>query len=227
MECALLTSDQITEFLQQNPQFFEQNVDLLLNLQLPHPHGGRTVSIGERQLVATREKVKLLEGKLAELIQFGEENDTLSAKVHALALRLIGCDDLNSLIDTLYLELLDNLAVPHVALRFWGVAPHTSALPEFTEVPQELRQFVEAMTAPYCGNHPVYETHLWFNEHAPHLKSYAIVPLKNTMTFGMLLLASESAQRFFPEMGTLYLTRIGEVFAACLARHLTFVAESD
>ena len=42
--------------------------------QLPHPHGGRTVSIGERQLVATREKVKLLEGKLSELIQFGEEN---------------------------------------------------------------------------------------------------------------------------------------------------------
>jgi len=27
-------------------------------------------------------------------------------------------------------------------------------------------------------------------------------------------------QRFYPEMGTLYLTRIGEVIAACLLRHL-------
>ena len=223
----MLTSEQVAEYLRANPDFFEQYVELLLNLQLPHPHGGRTVSIGERQLVATREKVKLLEGKLAELIQFGEENDVLSGKVHSLTLRLIGCEDLNGLIDTLYLELLDNFNVPHVAVRFWGVAPQATALPEFAEVAQELRQFVEAMTAPYCGHHPVYETHLWFNEHAPHLKSYAVVPLKGGKIFGLLLMASESAERFYPEMGTLYLTRVGEAFAACLARHLTFIAESD
>lgn len=221
------TSEQVTEFLKANPDFFEHNVDLLLNLQLPHPHGGRTVSIGERQLVATREKVKLLEGKLSELIQFGEENDVLSAKVQHLALRLIGCDRLDSLIDTLYLELLDNFSVPHVAVRLWGVAPPAGALPEFAAVPQELRQFIASMSAPYCGQHPVYETHLWFGEHAPHLKSYALVPIRRDTTFGLLLMASESAERFFPEMGTLYLTRIGEVFAACLARYLTFLPDSD
>jgi uncharacterized protein YigA (DUF484 family) len=57
----LLTTDQVADFLRRNPGFFEQHVDVLMNLQIPHPHGGRAVSIGERQLVAEREKSRLLE----------------------------------------------------------------------------------------------------------------------------------------------------------------------
>jgi uncharacterized protein YigA (DUF484 family) len=40
------------------------------------------VSIGERQLVAVREKSRLLEDKLRELIAFGEDNDAGREKVH-------------------------------------------------------------------------------------------------------------------------------------------------
>ena len=52
----MLTAEQVAEYLRQNPGFVENHVDLLMNLQVPHPHGGRAVSIGERQLVAVREK---------------------------------------------------------------------------------------------------------------------------------------------------------------------------
>src|SRR6266446_4225005 len=93
---ALLTAEQVAEFLKQNPGFFESHVDILMNLQIPHPHGGRAVSIGERQLVALREKSKLLEDKLRELIQFGEENDQLSGKVQRLACRLIEAPSLDA-----------------------------------------------------------------------------------------------------------------------------------
>lgn len=218
-----LSAEEIAEFLRVNPDFFEHHVDVLLNINVAHPHGGRTVSIPERQLIATREKVRLLEGKLAELIQFGEENDTLSDRVHELTLKLIGCASLDQLVDTIYLDLLDNFQVPHVALRLWDVAPPETLTPEFQTVGQELRQFVEAMKSPYCGNHPVYETNLWFGEHAPHLKSYAMVPLKTAQTFGLLLMASENAERFYADMGTVFLTRIGDVLAYCLSRHLTLV----
>jgi len=113
----LLTVEEVAEFLERNPGFFENHVELLMNLQIPHPHGGRAVSIGERQLVAVREKAKLLEGKLRELIQFGEENDLVGGKVHALACRLIEAPGLDAALDTLYLDLLDHFAVPHVAVR--------------------------------------------------------------------------------------------------------------
>lgn len=218
-----LSNEQIAEFFRANPDFFESNVDVLLNINVTHPHGGRTVSIPERQLIATREKVKLLESKLSELITFGQENDAVSEKIQRLTLALIGCSSVEQLIDTLYLDLLDNFQVPHVAVRFWDVAPPDVPSPEFQPVAAELVQFVEGMTVPYCGSHPVYETNLWFGEHAPHLKSYALVPLKKGASFGLLLMASENAERFYAEMGTIFLSRIGDIFAHCLARHLTVV----
>ncbi|MFN7220514.1 MAG: DUF484 family protein [Burkholderiales bacterium] len=221
-----LSIEDVAEFLRRHPEFFEAHPDVLLNIEVPHPHGGRTVSIPERQLIATREKVRLLESKLTELIRFGEENDALSEKVQALTLKLIGAGSREQTIDTLYLELLETFSVPHVAVRLWNVAPRDGAEPapqvaEFQPVAAELVQFVEAMTAPYVGAHPVYETHLWFGEHAPHLKSYAMVPLRTEKVFGVLLLASENAERFYTGMGTMFLTRIGDVFAAALARELT------
>lgn len=226
MSASEMTIDEIAEFLKKNPDFFEHHADVLLALNVTHPHGGRTVSIPERQLIATREKVRLLENKLTELIQFGEENDALSEKIHALTLKLIGAASLDQAIDVLYLDLLDRFQVPHVAVRFWGVAPTGGTpTPEFQNSPAELRQFVDAMTHPYCGAHPVYETHLWFGEHAPHLKSYALIPLKNEKTFGLLLMASENAERFYADMGTMFLSRIGQVFAHCAARNLVLMAD--
>jgi uncharacterized protein YigA (DUF484 family) len=222
----LLTPEQVADFLRQNPGFFEQHVDLLVNLQIPHPHGGRAVSIGERQLVAVREKTRLLEDKLRELIGFGEENDVLSGKVHRLACRLLEANGLDAALDTAYLDLLDHFAVPHVAVRLWGVAESDPETKEFGQVPSEMRDFVAQMTAPYCGSHAVYESHAWFGDAAPHLKSFALVALRRGgQCFGVLALASEDAQRFYPEMGTLYLERIGELLACALGRHLTPVRE--
>jgi len=222
----LLTPEQVAEYLRQNPGFFERHVDLLLNLQIPHPHGGRAVSIGERQLVAVREKTRLLEDKLRELIRFGEENDAIGDKVHRLACRLIAATELEGALDTVYLDLLDHFAVPHVAVRLWNVAERIAETKEFGEVAAEVREFVAKMEAPYCGNHAVYESQGWFGEAAPHLKSFALVELKReALNFGAIALASEDAQRFYPEMGTLHLARIGELLARTLRRYLTPVRE--
>jgi len=222
----LLTSDQVAEFLKQNPGFFENHVEILMNLQIPHPHGGRAVSIGERQLVALREKSKMLEDKLHELIQFGEENDAAGEKVHRLACRLVDARSLDATLDTLYLDLLDHFAVPHVAVRLWNVAEENPDTREFSGVAGEMRQFVEQMTAPYCGHHPVYESQSWFGEAAQHLKSFALVKLvRDGLVFGVVALASEDPKRFYPEMGTLYLTRIGELVSHSLWRFVTPLRE--
>jgi uncharacterized protein YigA (DUF484 family) len=221
-----VTAEEVAEFLKQNPGFFENNVDLLVNLQIPHPHGGRAVSIGERQLVAVREKSKLLEDKLRELIQFGEENDVVGDKVHRLACRLMEAESLDAALDTLYLDLLDHFAVPHVAARLWSVAEENPDTKEFAPVAPEMREFVEKMTAPYCGNHAVYENQQWFGEAAPHLKSFALVPLaREGQPFGVVALASEDPRRFYAEMGTLHLARIGDLVSHALWRFVTPVRE--
>jgi uncharacterized protein YigA (DUF484 family) len=48
----------------------------------------------------------------------------------------------------------------------------------------------------------------------------ALIPLGQTKTVGLLALGSEDPQRFFPEMGTLYLRRIGELCAAGVTARL-------
>lgn len=224
----MLNPEQVAEFLRRNPGFFEQNVDLLVNIQIPHPHGGRAVSIGERQLVAVREKARLLENKLRELIAFGEENDALSGKVHRLACRLMESTDADAALDTTRIELVDRFAVPHVAVRLWDVARSDPGRREFADVPAEVREFVARMPAPYCGNHAVYESHGWFGDAAPHLRSFALVALgRDGHCFGVLALASEDAQRFYPEMGTIYLARIGELLGRALWRHLAPIRETS
>lgn len=222
----MLTPEQVAEYLRRNPGFFEQHVDLLVNIQIPHPHGGRAVSIGERQLVAVREKTRLLEDKLRELIGFGEENDAVSEKVHRFSCRLLEAGDLEAALDTAYLDLLDHFAVPHVAVRLWSVAEGNADTKEFGDVGPEMREFVGKMSAPYCGSHAVYESSAWFGEAAPRLRSFALVPLRfGEHCVGVLALASEDAQRFYPEMGTLYLLRIGELLASAMRRHLTPIRE--
>lgn len=212
-----LDATQIAEYLKQNPDFFENNIALLTDVALPHPHGGRTVSISERQVLALREKNRLIETKFAELIQFGEENDAISEKIHRFSCALLACRNLDEVLATFTSQMRDTFAVPHSLIRLWHPALLSNLNGEATlETTTEIRDFVEAMKAPYCGHHPVYETNRWFGEIAPHLRSFAMARLAGSETLGVLLLASEDVQRFYPEMGSLYLTRIAELTSAAI-----------
>ena len=93
-------------------------------------------------------------------------------------------------------------------------------------VAAEMREFTHKMAAPYCGHHAVYESQSWFGEAAPHLRSFALVALRRDgVDFGVVALASEDAQRFYPEMGTLYLARVGELVSHALWRFVTPIRE--
>lgn len=197
----------VAQFLKTNPQFFDQHPQLLESIYVPHPHGGRAIPLTERQIVSLREKVKLLESKLGEFVRFGEDNDAIGEKVHRLSLALLGAGDAAAITNALYFHLREDFAVPHVALKLWAQE----------EVPAELRDKAESMGAPQCGPAAGSPFLPWFGEAQEHIRSMALVPLGQTRAMGMLALGSEDPQRFFAEMGTLYLRRIGELTAGALA----------
>ena len=215
----LLTADDVARFLQANPAFFDQNAQLLAQLYVPHPHGGRAISLNERQMLVMRETNRQLEGKLAELIAFGEENDAISEKVHRLAVALIAAETFQAVIHLLNFHLRDDFAIPHVALRLWDRPEGIDDLPEFAAVGEELQAFAESLSRPYCGSTAGFGTAAWFGEHAAHIRSQALIALcDGGSTIGMLAPGSEDAQRFYAEMGTLYLERMGEMVSAALTR---------
>ena len=209
-----MNAEDIALFLRGNPKFFDQHPELLEKIHVPHPHGGRAIPLSERQNLALREKLKALEGKLGELVRFGEDNDAISEKVHRLALALIAARDFPALVNALHFHLREDFAVPHVALRVWDKI--SAAEP----VDEAQKQAAAAMSSPQCGPAAGNAFAPWFGEAAEHVRSMALVPLGETAVFGMLALGSEDAQRFFPDMGTLYLRRIGELCAAAATARL-------
>jgi len=217
-----MNAEDVVRFLQDNPGFFEDYAELLAQIYIPHPHGGRAIPIAERQILTLREKSKMLEGKLAELIQFGEENDAIGEKMHRLCLALIASRDVRSMLQALYYNLREDFAVPHAALRVWRLDAGAVEGPEFGRVTDELRQYAAGLEHPFCGPGNHAEVASWFGEAAVELRSFACMPLRDGINacVGMLALASEDPARFYPEMGTLYLKRLGELASAALQRYL-------
>jgi uncharacterized protein YigA (DUF484 family) len=60
----------------------------------------------------------------------------------------------------------------------------------------------------------------WLEEELAQVQPVALVPLGASPVFGLLALGSEDPQRFYAEMGTLYLRRIGELCAAAVTARL-------
>lgn len=216
-----MKSEEVAQYLQDHPQFFEEHAELMSHMVIPHPHGGRTISITERQMLSLRDKNKQLEVKMNELLQFGEENDSISEKMHRLGVAMIAAASFQSVLHTLNFHLRDDFSIPHVALRLWNRPDSAEELPEFAEVSAELQAFAETLGQPYCGSTSGFETSSWFGEASKQVRSQALIAMRNGGgTIGMIALGSEDAQRFYAGMGTLYLERLGEMASAALARVL-------
>ncbi len=200
-----MRTEDIAKFLQDNPLFFEEHIDLLTQILLPHPHGGRTISLSERQMIALRDKNKALEKKLHELIAYGLENDALQRKVQEFVVSLFAARDLDTLLEMVPHLLIDIFDVPHATLHLWQIKPPSA----------EVLAFADTQEDPVCLHQAAHDTADWFGESGKHLHSFAYLPLHaGSETIGMLVMASEDKKRFYPEMGTLFLKRIAEAVSA-------------
>jgi uncharacterized protein YigA (DUF484 family) len=207
---AVMNAEDVADYLQNNPAFFEAYALMLSEIVIPHPYGGRTISLSERQMVTLRERAKDLEKKLHELVVFAKENDALQSKLHLFTVALFAKHDAGSLQNTTLNNLREIFSVPHAAIHLWKDNPPSV----------EILAFAEQQTQPVCVHHAVFDTAKWFGEAAEHLRSFAYMPLRaNNETIGMLIIASEDAQRFYPEMGTVFLQRIADIVSAAMQQH--------
>lgn len=215
-----MSPEAIAQYLRDHPEFLVEHGDVFADVTVPHPHGGQAITLAERQLHTLRAKIRQLEAKFAELIRYGEENDEISTKLHRLTVELVSAEELISFQETLLQSLQEDFAVPHAALRIWNtvVAPDGEAGGPTSE---EMRFEVAGMRHPYCGKPANDEVLGWFGETSSQLRSVALVPLRHQgQVLGLLALASEENERFYADMGTLYLERLGETIAAGVRRLL-------
>jgi uncharacterized protein YigA (DUF484 family) len=218
-----ITEDDIANYLANTPDFFLRHAELLAAVQFTSPHSQRTVSLQERQAEMLREKIKVLEHRVMEMIRNGNDNVLLSDKILRWARDLLLVADAQHIPTRIVQDIKLHFAVPQVGLRVWGLAAEHASQPCAQGVSDDAKVFASSLTEPFCGLNTGFEAVGWLDEPAS-VTSLALVPLRNnsssaaTPAFGMLVLASMDAQRFSSGMGTDFLARIGELASAALSR---------
>ena len=209
----------IADYLARHPDFFDQHPELLVGMQLPHPHNGQAISLVERQSLMLRERIKSLEARVAEMVRHGQENDAIAARLVTWTRALLLESDPARLPETLVREMKQVFSVPHCALRLWSVATAFAALECARPVTADTVSLANSMRVPFCGSNVGFEAATWFGD--DKIQSLAMLPLRvgaDPATFGLLVLASADMDRFHITMGTDFLERIAELASAALSR---------
>ena len=218
-----LSEADIAEYLSNTPEFFLRHAEVLASVTISSPHGGRAVSLHERQAELLREKIRSLEHRIMEMVRHGTENTSLAHKIHEWTCTLARVAHPTDLPQAVLDGMLHRFDVPQVALRVWGVAPAYQHEAFAQGASDETRSFASSLTMPFCGPNLGFEALAWLPQ-ADQVQSLALLPLREgaidstTPAFGLLVLGSPDAQRFDATMGTDFLGRMAELASAALAR---------
>jgi hypothetical protein len=217
-----ITEDDIANFLANTPDFFERHAELLATVQLSSGHGSRAVSLQERQAGLLRDKIKTLEGKVVDMIRYGQENVGIADKLQRCTRNLLLTAHARDLPETIVRELKGQFAIPQAAIKLWRVNGVFTGEPFAAGVSSDAQTFASSLGAPYCGVNSGFEAANWLPDPAMAM-SIALIPLREdsaNATFGMLVLASTDPQRFHTDMGTDFLAQIGDLAGAAMTRLL-------
>ena len=218
-----ITEDDIANYLANTPDFFERHAELLAAVQLSSPHSNRTVSLQERQAQMLREKIKMLEHRLMDMMRNGHDNLLLTDKLLQWARSLFLATDPLALPGEMAAEIQDQFAVPQVGIKVWDVLPQFAQADFAQGVSDDAKLFASSLTEPFCGVNTGFEVVSWLAD-PQAAASLAILPLRSgplgstAPAFGLLVLASPDAQRFNSTMGTDLLARIAELASAALSK---------
>ncbi|MEO8857336.1 MAG: DUF484 family protein [Burkholderiaceae bacterium] len=218
-----ITEDDIANYLANAPDFFERHAELLASVHLSSPHSKRAVSLQERQAEMLRDKIKLLEHRLMDMIRHGNENALLSDRLLRWAGSLFHSAEAAALPEQIAGQIKDQFSVPQVAIKVWDVSSPHAARAFARGVSEDAKLFASSLSEPFCGANTGFEAVTWLDEPAA-AASIALLPLRAAQSgalapaFGLLVLSSPDAQRFHSGMGTDFLQRVAETASAALAR---------
>ncbi|WP_018871593.1 DUF484 family protein [Thioalkalivibrio sp. ALJ16] len=215
-EHAISAAD-VETYLRDHPDFFQDHLPLLDILRLPHPSGG-AVSLLERQVSLLREKHRAMEQHMAELVERARDNERMGQHLHELAKTLMRAENLDAVLALTQDALRNELNAERVSIRLAG-----REVDELHALDRgDLATFdpLFARGKAQCGRVPAEMLHVLFDA-AEDIGSAILMPLgSESDPIGVLGLASESADRFQPDMGTYFVTHIGDLLAESIRCHV-------
>ena len=203
-----LTDELIVSYLQENPEFFNRQGDLVTSLRLPDHQRG-TISLVERQLSQQRQKIHNLEEEITQLMVIANQNEQLFALYSDLYLRLLDC---------LHQATTQLLSLD--ALKLWLIQP--TNVSHSTLIDNDCAEIIENRLSKddyYFGRLQQSEQALIFGE--ANAGSVVLVRLThNQEDIGFLAISSQDAEHFDPRMDTLLLSQFKKLIAKLLHQQL-------
>ncbi len=220
---------QLISLLRENPDILNRHPELISVLEVTHESGG-AVSLIERQVNVLRQQSQNQESRLRELMDVARDNERLSRTCHRLAVDLLATHDVDDVIsivlDTFKTELSADFAVVKLFSDDAELIERSTGL--FVDVnSEELNAFKTMLQHKntVCGKSTSEQKDYLFDDKAEKVKSVAIIPLVAGANLGLIGLGADNAQRFKSNMGTDFLSQVGELISASLAGHLQSHAE--
>ncbi len=223
-----ITEDDIANFLVHTPDFFERHAELLSAVKLTSPHSHRAVSLQERQAEMMREKIRVLELRMMDMMRHGTENEVLIERMQRWVKTLLMTSNARDLPHTIADHIQHDFMVPQVAIKVWGVGEAFQIEPFAQGATDAVKDFAASLAAPYVGLNQHFEAVQWLPE-PEAAQSVAIIALRATRAedtpqtaadqpvIGLLVLASPDPQRYYEGMGTTIIERMGDLASAALS----------
>ncbi len=215
-----ISEELVAGYLERHPDIFSRHPALLAQIQLSHACGN-AVSLIEHQVEALREQNSQLRSKLMELVQVARENDRINERMHRLSVTLLSAEGAEESIGLLNEVLRDVFGADAVTLRLFGDSAE-DALGSYRIARDDLAliPFLDFLKdgKPRCGRLKAAQLEYLFHEHALEIKSAALIPINADEPLGFLAVGSRDPERFLLALGTVFLSRLGELVGFLLKR---------
>src|SRR3989344_5050663 len=223
IQTELSWEEAVARYLEDHPDYFQRYPETLSRILLTHETGGKAVSLIERQVQVLREQNQALQRQLRDLVNNARENDVLGARLHRFATAMVSCTSLDDALDTTYDLLRQEFKLDAVVILLRGRPVQGGRAELVPEDDKRLNTLFQQFSSckPICGGK--FDDSLMsylFSGRASEIKSSALIPLGEKNPRGVLGLGTQDPFRFHPGMGTVYLTRLGEMLTHGLVRPL-------
>lgn len=216
---------EVARYLRDHPDFFEAHQDVLAGMILPHETGA-AVSLIERQVQILREQKDEQKRKLQYLISTAKNNEKLNDNVNSLILDLLDAETLNDVLEVIKQRISSDFEVDAITVKLLAsgndVLKMHDELTAWQQPALVIGEKVMTSRQPLCGTFNRDQMSALFDDN--DIQSAGIVPLardeNSKSCYGIIAIGSYDPHRFRADMGTIFLSLLGQVLTRILKRHL-------
>tara|TARA_B100000902_G_scaffold354634_1_gene366937 strand:- start:305 stop:973 length:669 start_codon:yes stop_codon:yes gene_type:complete len=212
--------NKIISYLEDNPDFFLNKNDLLINLEIPHQKKG-SVSLVEHQMEILQQENKQLKNQLNELIKNASSNHKIIEKIQNLSYKLIQSKSSSEAISYSRKFLINEFEINDCTFVFYEKLDFKKSkfilIKNKTDKSLKLFESFIKNNIPRCNKLSEIQYQFLFSN-SNSIRSSALIPLGLVENIGFLAINSLDEERFSPDMSMDYLLIIGKLISNAILR---------